>query len=161
MAEHRERRPEDYERDFADLVSGLELDEVSSYPTGSAAPPSETAGFTAGEPEDLRPAHRRTRHPQRDWFNLEEAVERTDSSEPERSEWTPEPLPELNRPALPSVVGWLCFAFSLGAVLVTLFGVRLPGWMGIAAVLAFVASIAILIWRLPNKPDSDGNGAVV
>ncbi len=115
MAEHRERRPEDYERDFADLVSGLELDEVSSYPTGSAAPPSETAGFTAGG--NRRICARRIGvpgTPQRDWFNLEEAVERTDSSEPERSEWTPEPLPELNRPALPSVVGWLCFAFSLG-----------------------------------------------
>lgn len=160
MAEHRERRPEEYERDFAEMVSGLQLDDFSADP-GPAPEPPGTPGFSAGEPEDLRPAHRRTRRPQGDWFNLEEAVERAEPGEPDRSEWAPEPLPEMRRPGTLTIVGWLCFAFSLGTVLVTLFGVRLPGWMGIAAVIAFVTSIAMLILRLPKSSDSDGDGAVV
>lgn len=142
------RRPEDYDRDFEALVSGLGMKG------------SETESPRAeGTPEEFESEG------ERDWFRMDEAIERaTPDPEPEpgEAEYKPPPLPPLSRPSLLVAAGWLCFSYCVATVLLTIVGVSLPAWMGYLAVFAFVAAIAILIWRLPKNSDPrDDNGAVV
>lgn len=79
--------------------------------------------------------------------------------------YVPAPPPPLPRP---DTVGRFAWAGALGGplllVLATLAGIRLPGWAGALAVIAFVAGFVTLIARMPDRPPTDtgpDDGAVV
>jgi hypothetical protein len=148
-----ERGQEDFDRDFTAMVSGLEMD-----PEGTLDEPAASA--EVAEPPDFRRPHP-TDAPSGD-FNLERALSQASPDEPDRSEYTPPPLPPLRPPRGPAAVGWLCFAYALAVLMLTIVGVRIPVWAGWAAIVAFVAAI-VLGWRsLPRDRDpGSGDGAVV
>lgn len=152
-----DRRQEDYDRDFAAMVSGIEMDPLpqqSNTPTEPAELPEPPDFRTRRTPESRRPVV--------DDFNLSEALERVEPEEPDPAEYVPPPLPPMRAPRGAALVGWLCAAYVLVAVLLTAFGVPLPGWAGWAAVVAFVAAIGIGWRSLPKHRDPrDGDGAVV
>lgn len=149
-----ERRQEDFDRDFTEMVSGLDM-----APFG---PPPATD--LAAEPADLREPqeHHRPLSPARDPLNLAEAIDRAEVEEPAPSEYLPPPLPPLQAPRGVQAVGWACAGYVLIALVLTIVGVRLPAWAGWVAIVAFVAAL-IIGWRsLPRDRDpGDGDGAVV
>ncbi|MDO5499354.1 MAG: hypothetical protein Q4F67_06695 [Propionibacteriaceae bacterium] len=147
-----ERGQEDYDRDFTAMVSGLEMDGISPGVT----PPSPN------EPPDLREQHATWSPDAFETFNLTEAIDEVEPDDPDPSEYTPPPLPPMRRPKGLAAVAAVCGGYVLAAMLLTIVGVRLPGWAGWLAVIAFVATV-ILGWRaLPRHRDPwDGDGAVV
>ncbi|WP_425309806.1 hypothetical protein AADG42_13915 [Ammonicoccus fulvus] len=151
-----DRRQEDYDRDFAAMVSGIEMDPLPQQS------PSPTDTTELAEPPDFR-IRRGVTPPRRiEDFNLSEALERAEPDEPDPSEYQPPPLPPMRRPRGLPLFGWLCAAYVLAALVLTIVGVRLPSWAGWAAVVAFVAAV-VIGWRsLPKHRDpGDGDGAVV
>ena len=149
----RERRQEDYDRDFTAMVSGLELDGP------------DQAEDTTGAVEDAAPLPappQPVQRPEADDFNLEQALDRNTPDEPHRSEYTPPPLPPLRPPRGLAAVAWGLFGYSLLALILTIAGVRLPEGAGWAAIVAFVAAL-VLGWRLlpKHRDPGDNDGAVV
>lgn len=157
-----DRRQEDYDRDFVAMVSGLEMAPLTSEPSSPADPrdlpqPPEPPDLRVGRSEviDPRPAAR-------DYFNLSQSLDDAEPDEPAPSEYQPPPLPPMRAPRGVSAVGWGCAAYVLLALILTVIGVRLPGWAGWLAIVAFVAAI-LIGWRsLPrHRNPEDGDGAVV
>lgn len=146
-----ERRPEDYDRDFAELVSGLEL---GGGPDSSPSP---------SEPPDLSSRRTPPRAPQPDpgWFNLGESLDQAEPDEPDPSEWKPEAQP-MPRPKGPALVSLGLFGYCVVILVLVIVGVRLPMWIAWTAVGAFVAAM-LIGWRaLPRDRDpGDGDGAVI
>lgn len=144
-----ERRQEDYDRDFTALTSGLEMERFETSPEPEPQ-----------EPPDLRTGHAADNH--LDAFNFSEALIEAEPDDPAPSEYTPPPLPPMRVPGGLGLAGWLCAAYVLGAVFLTIVGVRLPTWAGWLTVVAFAAAI-VIGWRsLPrNRDPGSGDGAVV
>lgn len=151
-----DRRQEDYDRDFAAMVSGIEMDPLPQQA------PSPTDTTELAEPPDFR-MQRESMSPRRiEDFNLSDALDRAEPEEPDPSEYEPPPLPPMRRPQGLHLVGWICAAYVLAALVLTIVGVSLPIWAGWAAVVAFVAALVIGWQALPKHRDpSDGDGAVV
>ncbi|NNG18532.1 hypothetical protein HJ590_02880 [Naumannella sp. ID2617S] len=145
-----ERRPEDYDRDFAQLVSGLEL---GGGPESSPPP---------ADPPDLSARRTPRAHPSDpDWFSMDESLERAEPDEPDASEWKPDPLPAPRFGTL-ALVSLGLFGYCLVVLLLVIFGAKPAPWVGWTAAAAFVAAM-LIGWRaLPRDRDpGDGDGAVV
>lgn len=148
-----ERRQDDFDRDFTAMVSGLEMEGIGSGNQPAPADPPL-------EPPDFRVQPRKV--PPTDDFNLDRALAQASPDEPDRSEYTPPPLPPLRAPRGLAAVAWGCFGYALVALVLTIAGVRLPAWAGWAGIAAFVTAL-VIGWRLLPK-DRDpgaGDGAVV
>lgn len=93
-------------------------------------------------------------------FEEPEPVEEPEFVEDDR--FVPEPMEPIHRPDPPVLIAWIGLAYAVLAVLVSIFGVRLPAWAGWLAVVSFVGALAIMVTRLPrNRPPDSGDGAVL
>jgi hypothetical protein len=80
----------------------------------------------------------------------------------EEQHYVPEPLPPIQRPGVPALLGWIGIGYAIIIVLAATFGVRFPAWAGWIAVGCFVGGFGILMTRLPReRPPGSGDGAVV
>lgn len=76
--------------------------------------------------------------------------------------YVPDPLPPLQRPGIPALLGWIGIGFAVLCVLVAAVGVRLPTWAGWLAVGGFITGFGILVTQLPrDRPPDAGDGAVL
>jgi hypothetical protein len=86
----------------------------------------------------------------------------TPAEEPIEERYIPEPLPPLQRPAIPALLGWIGIGYAIVIVLAATLGVRFPAWAGWIAVGSFVGGFGILMTRLPKeRPPGAGDGAVL
>jgi hypothetical protein len=86
----------------------------------------------------------------------------TPAEEPTEERYVPEPLPPLQRPAIPALLGWIGIGYAIVIVLAATLGVRFPTWAGWVAVGSFVGGFGILMTRLPKeRPPGAGDGAVL
>lgn len=147
-----ERRPEDYDRDFAEMVSGLELD---GGPDSSPSP-SEPPDLSARPTPPPRAARQEP-----DWFSLGDSLERAEPDEPDPSEWKPEAQP-MPQPKGPALISLGLFGYCVVILVLVIVGVQLPVWIAWTAVAAFVSAM-LIGWRaLPRDRDpGDGDGAVL
>ena len=84
------------------------------------------------------------------------------AAEPAEERYVPEPLPPLQRPAVPALLGWIGIGYAIVLVLAATLGLRFPAWMGWVAVGSFVGGFGILMTRLPReRPPGSGDGAVL
>lgn len=162
--EPQERRPEDFDADFDALVSGLELD--ADFGTVLDDRHEADDGTDNARPNQWGPMVSPTTAPVPDLRQPAGPRDYVTDEEPEDEELTPEdykPAPvRFGRPSAPAVAGWVCFGVSLAILFTAILGVALPTWLGYLAVACFVASMGILLWRLPNSRDpGDGDGAVL
>lgn len=138
------------ERAFAELVAGYHLTadrpdpqitEISDEPAVTSwAVDHPLFGFV-DRPADPRP---------------------TMDDEPTEERYIPEPLPPIQRPGVPALLGWIGIGYAIIIVLAATFGLRFPGWAGWVAVGSFIGGFGILMTRLPReRPPGSGNGAVV
>ncbi|WP_432559146.1 hypothetical protein [Granulicoccus sp. GXG6511] len=162
-----DRRQEDFDRDFTEMVSGLTMEGFgeASHTTRPVDPPDlrdsprpfDPSGPTANSaPRPPRPAAEPPKA-----FSFDSAMAEAEPDDPDPSEYTPPPLPPLRTPRGWAALGWACAAYVLAALLLTIVGVRLPGWAGWLAVIAFVAAVFIGWRSLPKDRDPDDDGAVV
>ncbi|MDR0436225.1 MAG: hypothetical protein LBH11_05630 [Propionibacteriaceae bacterium] len=86
----------------------------------------------------------------RDFFDLDDALAHAEPVYDER--WiAPEPDP-IGRPSSPlALAGLVLGVFSGVLAVLSLVGVPLPGWLGIAAFVGFGAGLALLLSSLPKK----------
>lgn len=156
MARPSEDDREAVDRAFAEMMAGYHLTaqrpdpspvveaadvvaEVAAEPELTRAEPYPLFRFVEPEPAPAAPPERPTAEP-----------------------YVPEPLPPLQRPGIPALLGWIGIGYAVLAVLVAAFGVRLPTWAGWLAVGGFLGGFAILITQLPrNRPPDAGDGAVL
>jgi hypothetical protein len=86
----------------------------------------------------------------------------TPAEQPTEERYIPEPLPPLQRPAIPALLGWIGIGYAIVIVLAATLGVRFPAWAGWIAVGCFVGGFGILMTRLPKeRPPGAGDGAVL
>ena len=155
------------DRAFAEMVAGYHLTadrpvETPREDEPPAAPESQSAsgGRAAevvrnGEPD----AHWADEHP---LFRFVEPPAPAPEPEPVEPRYVPDPLPPLNAPAVPALLGWIGIGWAALVVLAAAFGARFPAWVGWVAVLGFVGGFVILITRLPrHRSPDDGDGAVL
>ena len=84
------------------------------------------------------------------------------SSEEPTERYVPEPLPPLQRPGVPALLGWIGIGYAVVIVLAATFGLQFPTWAGWVAVGSFVGGFGILMTRLPReRPPDAGDGAVL
>ena len=84
------------------------------------------------------------------------------NEEPTEERFVPEPLPPIQRPGVPALLGWLGIGYAIIIVLAATFGLRFPAWAGWIAVGSFVGGFGILMTRLPReRPPGSGDGAVL
>jgi hypothetical protein len=84
------------------------------------------------------------------------------AAEPTEERYVPEPLPPLQRPAIPALLGWIGIGYAIVIVLAATFGLRFPTWAGWVAVGSFVGGFGILMTQLPReRPPGSGDGAVL
>jgi hypothetical protein len=146
----------DVEARWADLVERLgDLDARGAQ----AAATDGTDRDDASEARVVAPAG------PRDWATTPE-VEALEEAE---SHFTP-PVPEpvLSRAPLLTLAWVLVVAVPVltvvGVIVRALVpSLAVPGWLAPAGGLAFLAAVAVLVWRMPHRrdPDDPGNGAVV
>ncbi len=163
-------RPSEDDRDaidraFAEMMAGYHLtaERPSDVTTGEA---SASGAATATEPPESTPA---VDEPDRRWeqvplFRFPVEDERPPEPEPveEEERYVPEPLPPIDPPALPALLGWLGIGWAALVVLAAAFGARFPSWVGWVAVVGFLGGFAVLVARLPrHRPPGSGDGAVL
>ena len=155
------------DRAFAAIVAGYHL--TSDRPdipardartSGSTpATPDQPAEVPAGSEPD---AHWADDHP---LFRFPAEPERTRQPDPvadQAEAYVPEPLPPLDAPALPALLGWMGIGWAALVVLAAAFGAGIPTWVGWLAVLGFLGGFAVLVSRLPkDRPPDAGDGAVL
>lgn len=84
------------------------------------------------------------------------------TAEPTEERYVPEPLPPLQRPGVPALLGWIGIGYAIVIVLAATLGARFPAWAGWVAVGSFVGGFGILMTRLPpERPPGSGDGAVL
>ena len=84
------------------------------------------------------------------------------AEEPTEERYIPAPLPPLERPGVPAMLGWIGIGYAIVIVLAATLGFGLPAWAGWVAVGSFVGGFGILMTRLPReRPPGSGDGAVV
>ncbi|QAY71309.1 hypothetical protein [Xylanimonas protaetiae] len=145
----------DVEARWADIVAQLgELDGAAPADTpDKAGPPAPTGHVVARAPGP------------RDW----PATPDVEALEDAESHFTPpDPGPVVTGRDPLSTLAWACAVgiplLAVVALVVRSFvPVHAPGWVGPAAVVVFLASVGVLVWRMPQRrdPDDHGNGAVV
>jgi hypothetical protein len=151
------------DRAFAEMMAGYHLtaERPSDVTTGEAA----TGGAaTATEPPESTPAVEPERHREQvPLFRFPVEDERPPEPEPVAEErYVPEPLPPIDPPALPALLGWLGIGWAALVVLAAAFGARFPSWVGWVAVVGFLGGFAVLVARLPrHRPPGSGDGAVL
>ena len=95
-------------------------------------------------------------------FGFVESPPEASAAEPTEERYVPEPLPPLQRPAAPALLGWIGIGYAIVIVLAATLGLRFPAWMGWFAVGSFVGGFGILMTRLPReRPPGAGDGAVL
>ena len=131
-----------------------------ALPTGSAtAAPDQPAEVPAGGEPD---AHWADEHPLFRFPADQEPVRPPEPLEDQPERYAPEPLPPLDPPALPALLGWLGIGWAALVVLAAAFGASFPSWVGWVAVLGFLGGFAVLVSRLPrDRPPDAGDGAVL
>lgn len=153
------------DRAFAEMMAGYHL--TAERPSDVTSGDGTGAGTTVAEPPADAPAGE---EPDRRWEQVplfQFPVEDEPRPEPEPVEeepepYVPEPMPPLDPPALPALLGWLGIGWAALVVLAAAFGARFPGWVGWVAVLGFLGGFAVLVTRLPrNRPPGSGDGAVL
>jgi hypothetical protein len=148
------------DRAFAELVAGYHL---------TADRPDPLAPDTRDEPTIVSPtsdlgdsaANWAADHP---LFGFVESPSETPrpAAEPTEERYIPEPLPPLQRPAVPALLGWIGIAYAIVIVLAATLGLRFPTWAGWVAVGSFVGGFGILMTQLPwERPPGSGDGAVL
>ncbi|GAA1739647.1 hypothetical protein GCM10009809_38840 [Isoptericola hypogeus] len=156
---------------WADIVAQLGALDRPDAPAGAA--PSGTApsrgdddGAAAEAPAPAAdPAPLSRAAGPRDW-PLTPEVEALEDAE---SHFTPpEPDPVLSRDPLltmawAAVAGVPILTVVLVVVRALLPSLHLPGWLGPAGGVLFLAAVAVLLWRMPHRrdPEDDDTGAVV
>ncbi len=145
------------DRAFADMMAGYHL--TAERPELASEPPAAKPTPPTATPAGPDPAWA-DQHP---LFRMAEPVPppRAEPREtPDR--YVPDPLPPLQRPGIPALLGWIGIGYAVLCVLVAAVGVNLPSWAGWLAVGAFITGFGILITRLPrNRPPDAGDGAVL
>ena len=155
------------DRAFAEMMAGYHL--TAERPSDvTAGDPGPGGAATTTEPPVDPPADA---EPDRAWadqhplFHFPVEDERPAEPEPVEEEpehYVPEPLPPLDPPALPALLGWLGLGWAALVVLAAAFGVGFPSWVGWVAVLGFLGGFALLVARLPrHRPPGSGDGAVL
>jgi len=149
---------------------------------GFDAPAAEPVGRWPAD-EDVDEAAGGEREPERDvpaagFDSLRDAVEKGATATPadpyaeiyhpapyDEGHFVPPPPPPLGRP---DTVGRFAWAGALGGPAVLFFaaatGIDLAGWVGVGALLAFVAGFVTLVARMKDRPPTDSgpdDGAVV
>jgi hypothetical protein len=143
--------------DRPDLLIPESLDEptrpepVEGHSSPSPALPTADVGESA--------ANWAADHP---LFGFVESPAEVSAAEPAEERYVPEPLPPLQRPAAPALLGWIGIGYAIVIVLAATLGLRFPAWMGWVAVGSFVGGFGILMTRLPReRPPGSGDGAVL
>lgn len=142
------------DRTFAEMMAGFHL--TAERPEVAAEPAAPAPAAPPAAPDSSWADH----HP------LFRMVEPAPAPTPEPREavgrYVPDPLPPLQRPGLPALLGWVGIGYAVLMVLIAAIGVPLPSWTGWLAVSTFIAGFVILITRLPrNRPPDAGDGAVL
>jgi len=154
------------DRAFAELVAGYHLtaDGPDTQITETSDPPPPLAdGIAPSTPDAFEGvANWAADHP---LFGLVERPAEPRPSldeEPTEERYIPEPLPPVQRPGVPALLGWIGIGYAIIVVLAATFGLGFPAWAGWVAVGSFVGGFGILITRLPcERPPGSGNGAVL
>ncbi|GAB2474120.1 hypothetical protein [Xylanimonas ulmi] len=155
---------------WADIVAQLGQMERDAAPDDVGPGPTTSAPRSPAAPEAEPPAttgHVVARTPgPRDWPTTPE-VEALEDAESHFE--PPEPGPVLTSRDPLVTLAWAGAAgiplLAVVALIVRSFvpATHVPGWVGPAAALAFLASVAVLVWRMPQRrdPSDDDDGAVV
>jgi hypothetical protein len=158
------------DRAFAELVAGYHLtadqpdllipesldeptrpEPVEGHSSASSASPTSDVGENAAKWAADHPL-----------FGFLESPTEASTAEPTEERYVPEPLPPLQRPAAPALLGWIGIGYAIVLVLAATLGLRFPAWMGWVAVGSFVGGFGILMTRLPReRPPGSGDGAVL
>ena len=147
------------DRAFAELVAGYHLTADRPDPLTHEAPDEPAVGSSALDGDTT--ANWAADHP---LFGLVETPPEAPlvAEEPTEERYTPEPLPPLQRPAVPALLGWIGIGYAIVIVLAATLGLSFPAWAGWVAVGSFVGGFGILMTRLPReRPPDAGNGAVL
>lgn len=155
------------DRAFAEMMAGYHLtaerpsDVTTGDPgPGGAATPTESPGGPPAEAE--ADGGWADQHPLFHFPVEDEHPAEPDPVEEEPERYVPEPLPPLDPPPLPALLGWLGIGWAALVVLAAAFGARFPSWVGWVAVLGFLGGFALLVARLPRqRPPGSGDGAVL
>jgi hypothetical protein len=147
-------------RAFAELVAGYHLtadrpDPLNTQTTDEPAVTSPAPGFGDTVPSWA------SDHP---LFGFVETPPEHPpaAEEPAQERYVPEPLPPLQRPGIPALLGWIGIGYAIVIVLAATLGLRFPVWAGWVAVGSFVGGFGILMTRLPReRPPGAGDGAVL
>ncbi|CAA9295910.1 MAG: hypothetical protein AVDCRST_MAG61-589 [uncultured Friedmanniella sp.] len=154
------------DRAFAAMVESYHLTADRPDVAARDALPTSSSGAgtdqpevpAAGEPD----AHWADNHPLFSFPAAPAPAERPEPVEDPSERYVPEPLPPLDPPAVPALLGWLGIGWAALVVLAAAFGVSIPSWAGWAAVLGFLGGFALLVSRLPReRPPGAGDGAVL
>jgi len=153
------------DRAFAELVAGYHL--TADQPDPGAKTSDETAaladGLTSSGPDAADGATRwAADHPLFGFLDRPADAAPSRNEEPTEERFVPEPLPPIQRPGVPALLGWLGIGYAIIIVLAATFGLRFPAWAGWIAVGSFVGGFGILMTRLPReRPPGSGDGAVL
>jgi hypothetical protein len=148
------------DRAFAELVAGYHLTATRPDPHTPAAPDEPAVAPATPDARDSA-ANWAADHPL--FGFVETPADAPVSSEEEPTErYVPEPLPPLQRPGVPALLGWIGIGYAVVIVLAATFGLRFPAWAGWVAVGSFVGGFGILMTQLPReRPPDAGDGAVL
>jgi hypothetical protein len=87
----------------------------------------------------------------REFFDLDSALERAEPLYDER--WIAPPPDPIGSPSSPrAFVGLVIGVLSVVLAVLSIMGVPLPGWLGIAAFVGIGVGLALLLSALPKKP---------
>lgn len=143
-------RDAEVESRWADIVA--QLGDIDDPPRAAGAPAPE--GHVVARTPGLR-----------DWPTTPDAEA---LEEAESHFIPPDPGPVVSGRDPLSTMAWACAVgiplLAVVALIVRSFatGLHVPGWAGPVAVVAFLASVAVLVWRMPQRRDpDDDDGAVV
>jgi hypothetical protein len=154
------------DRAFAELVAGYHLtaDQPDSHGTETSDEPAPFADGLASSAPDASDGATTwaTDHPLFDFRDRPADAKPARDEEPTEERFIPEPLPPIQRPGVPGLIGWLGIGYAIIIVLAATFGLRFPAWAGWIAVGSFVGGFGILMTRLPReRPPGSGDGAVL
>ncbi len=161
-------RPEDGAPDDFDARWAAIVAELGESP--SVRPPEDvTAGGVDDEPADgrhgprvVRPAGEERVLTGRDWAGSDQYAAAEEAVDEQEHFVPPDPGPVLGADPL-RVLTWLVAVGVPVLWIVMLVAWRgAPAWLGSVTGVAFVAAVAVLVWRMPRGHDGDGDsGAVV
>jgi hypothetical protein len=148
------------DRAFAELVAGYHLTSDRPDPFSTETPDEPTVGSPTPNADESA-ARWAADHPL--FGCIDNPAEAPMSrEEPTEERYVPEPLPPLQRPGVPALLGWIGIGYAIVIVLAASLGFSFPAWAGWIAVGSFVVGFGILMTRLPReRPPGAGDGAVL